>query len=181
MNAFPSARAVGVVIVCLVGVAGIGLAGAATTVQSEEVAGMLEAIFAPVAPPDQSAVVYKDDLERVYLAFYMSTFGEQKEVRAYSITFRNVAEFADEQATIDEMIAAGNYAEAFNSLIDVMRLDLGSKYVSDVALDGVHEGDVAVGSATMRDRFHPQLFADHAAANEAYLHWLERAVTLAGG
>lgn len=181
MNAFPSARAAGVVILLLVGVAGSGLAWAAGQTPNDEVAGMLDTIFAPVAPPEQAAVVYKDDLERVYLAFYMSTYADVKEVRAYKITFRNVSEFAEEQSAIDAMIAAGNHAEAFDGLIGVMRLDLGSQYVSDVGLDGVHDGEVAVGAGSMQDRFHTEVFADHATANAAYLGWLERAVELAGG
>ncbi len=182
MNAFPSARAVGVTMLLLVvGVAGSGLAWAGAQTPNDEVAGMLDTIFAPVAPPEQVAVVYKDDLERVYLAFYMSTYADVREVRAYKITFRNVSEFAEEQATIDEMIAAGNHAEAFDGLIGVMRLDLGSEYVSDVGLDGVHDGAVAVGAGSMQDRFHNQVFADHAAANAAYMEWLTRAVELAGG
>ena len=180
MNAFPSARAAGVVILLLVGVLGSSLAWAAGPARSQDVAAMLETIFAPVAPAEQAAIVYKDDRERVYLAFYMSTYADVKEVRAYSITYRNVSEFADEQASVDEHIASGNYAEAFDGLIGMMRLDLGSQYVSDVGLDGVHEGSVAVGEGSMQDRFHTQVFADHAAANAAYMHWLERAVSLAG-
>lgn len=181
MNAFLSARAAGVVILLVVGVLGSSLAWAASPAPSQDVASMLETIFAPVAPAEQTAVVYKDDRERVYLAFYMSTYADVKEVRAYAITYRNLSEFADEQASVDELIASGNHAEAFGSLLDVMRLDLGSKYVSDVGLDGVHEGSVAVGEGSMQDRFHNQVFADHAAANAAYMRWLERAVTLAGG
>ena len=180
MNAFPSARAVGVVIFLLVGVMGSNPAGAIAPTPNQDIAAMLETIFAPVAPAEQVAVVYKDDRERVYLAFYMSTYADVKELRAYSITYRNVSEFADEQANVDALIAAGNYAEAFDGLLNVMRLDLGSQYVSDVGLDGVHEGTVAVGEGSMKDRYHNQVFADHAAANAAYMRWLERAVALAG-
>jgi hypothetical protein len=122
--------------------------------------------------------VYKDDLERTYLAFYVSTYVDIREVRAYSITFRNVSEFTDEQQAIDGFLEAGSYAEAFDGLLGVMRLDLGSQYVSDVGLDGIHEGEVAVGEGHMQDRFHTQVFPDHAAANDAYMHWLERAVAL---
>lgn len=179
MGAFPFARAVGVLIL-MVGVAGSSLAAAASQAAPDKVAAMIDTIFANVPPGDQRSVVYKDDRERVYLAFYISTYAGMKELRAYAITFRNVKEFAEEQSAIDGFINGGNYAEAFDLLIGLMRLDLGAKYVSDVGLDGVHEGEVAVGQGHMRDRFHNYVFADHAAANEAYMHWLERAVTLAG-
>jgi hypothetical protein len=159
-------------------VSGVGFAGTTGQSPNDEVAGMLERVFAPVAPPEQSAVVYKDELERVYLAFYMSTYAEVREVRAYAISFRNLAEFTEEQSAIDGMLAAGAHAEAFDGLIGIMRLDLGSKYVSDVGLDGVHEGTVTVGTGSMQDRFHRQVFADHAAANAAYMHWIERALAL---
>jgi hypothetical protein len=178
MRAFPAARVLGVLIL-IVGVAGSSLAAPASQTAPDKVATMIDQIFANVPTGDQRAVVYKDDLERVYLAFYVSTYADVKEVRAYSITFRNVREFADEQQTIDAAIEAGNYAEAFDALLGVMRLDMGSKYVSDVGLDGVHTGEVAVGEGSMQDRFHQSIFADHAAANEAYMHWLERAVALA--
>jgi hypothetical protein len=144
----------------------------------DKVSAMIDTIFADVPTGDQRVVVLKDDRERVYLAFYVSTYADVKELRAYSITFRNTREYVDEAGAIDASIDSGDYAAAFDNLISVMRLDLGSKYVSDVGLDGVHEGDVAVGAGHMRDRFHKQVFVDYEAANAAYMHWLERAVAL---
>lgn len=143
-----------------------------------EVATMIDAIFAPASADDQVAVVLKDERERTYLAFYRSRYADVEEVRAYSIPFRNVTQSEADQNAIDAALETGNAAGAFDTLLRVMRLDLGAQYVSDVGLDGVHEGDVAVGDGAMRDRFHNQVFADYAAANEAYRHWLERAVEL---
>jgi len=177
MKAFPSARVVGILIL-VVGVAGSSLAAPASQTAPDKVTSMIDQIFAQVPTGDQRSVVFKDDLERVYLAFYVSTYADIREVRAYSITFRNVNEFADEQQAIDGMLEAGDYAGAFDGLLGLMRLDLGSKYVSDVGVDGIHEGDVAVGEGHMRDRFHNQVFTDYASANEAYMHWLERGVAL---
>lgn len=178
MRAFPLARAVGVLIL-IVGAAVSSPASASGRTTPDQVAAMIDTIFADVAPGDQRSVVYKDDRERVYLAFYVSTYADVKELRAYAITFRNVKEYAEEQSAIDGFIDAGDHAEAFDLLIGLMRLDMGAKYVSDVGLDGVHEGEVAVGQGHLQDRFHSYVFADHAAANEAYMHWLERAVALA--
>ncbi len=179
MNAFPSAR-VACIAIFLTGIAGASIAGATGQSPNDEVAGLIERVFAPAGSTEQTAVVYKDDLERAYLAFYMSTYADVREVRAYSITFRNVAEFVDEQSAIDDLLAAGEHAEAFDGLLALMRLDLGSQYVSDVGLDGVHDGTVTVGTGSMQDRFHQQVFADHDAANTAYMHWLQRAAALSG-
>ncbi|MGD8328514.1 MAG: hypothetical protein PVJ49_03705 [Acidobacteriota bacterium] len=180
MKAFPSARMIGIVLL-VVGVAGSSLAAPASQTAPDKVATMVDQVFAQVPTGDQRSVVFKDDLERTYLAFYISTYADIREVRAYSITFRNVSEFDDEQQVIDSAIAAGNYAEAFDALLSVMRLDLGSQYVSDVGVDGIQDAEVAVGEGHMRDRFHNQVFADYASANEAYLHWLERAIALSQG
>lgn len=177
MKAFLSARVIGIVLL-VVGVAGSGIATPASQTAPDKVSAMIDQIFARVPTGDQRSVVYKDDLERTYLAFYISTYVDVREVRAYSITFRNVSEFADEQKAIDGFIDSGDYAAAFDGLLSLMRLDLGSKYVSDVGVDGIQDAEVPVGQGHMRDRFHNQVFSDYAAANEAYLHWLERAVAL---
>jgi len=153
MRTFPIVRAVAV-LVFIVGVASSGLAMAGSQTAPDKVSAMIDTIFADVPTGDQRVVVFKDDRERAYLAFYVSTYADVKELRAYSITFRNTREYVDEAGAIDASIDSGDYAAAFDSLISVMRLDLGSKYASDVGLDGVHEGDVAVGAGHMRDRFH---------------------------
>jgi hypothetical protein len=177
MRAFPIAKVLGLVVL-IVGVAGFGRAVPASQTAPDEIAAMVDRIFATVPAEEQQSVVLKDDLERAYLAFYVSTYADVRELRAYSIPFRNVAEYVVEQKTVDDLLASGQYAEAFERLLNLMRLDLGSQYVSDVGLDGVREGDVVVGAGHMRDRFHNQVFTDHAAANQAYVHWLERALAL---
>ena len=177
MKAFPTARVLGVVFL-IVGVAGSGLATPASQTTPDKIAAMVDQIFANVPTGDQRAVVYRDDLERVYLAFYISTYADVRELRAYAITFRNVREFVDEQKEINTFVDAGNHAEAFDGLLSLMRLDLGSQYVSDVGIDGISDAEVAVGQGHMKDRFHKQVFADNASANAAYLHWLERAVAI---
>lgn len=156
--------------------------GAAASPQGPtEVPVMIETIFAHAPNAEQAAVVVKDERDRVYLAFYRSHYADVAEVRAYAIPFRNVMQSAAEGEAVDAALAAGDAAAAFDLLLRIMRIDLGAQYVSDVGLDGVHEGEVAVGSGHMRDRFHNQVFADHAAADEAYHRWLERAVELAAG
>lgn len=177
MTTFPLAKTVGLALL-IVGVAGSGVTSPASQTTPDSVTVMVDRIFARLPAGEQRSVVLKDERERVYLAFYISTYAEVQELRAYAITFRNVSESPAEQATIDTLLAKGHHAEAFEGLLNMMRLDLGSQYVSDVGLDGVHEGEVAVGAAHMRDRFHQQVFPDHAAANQAYMHWLERAVAL---
>ena len=164
-------------LVFLVGVAGSGIATASQSAP-DNIPAMLDQIFGEVPEGQQPVAVFKDDLNRVYLAFYMSTYADVQEVRAYSITFRNVNEYVDETNPLDTLLADDQTAEAFDGLLALMRLDMGSQYVSDVSLDGVHEGDVAVGEGQMRDRFHERIFADHEAANAAYMKWLARAVEL---
>jgi hypothetical protein len=161
----------------LVGVAGFGIA---TPNQSapDTVVAMVDQVFADVPEGEQPIAIFKDDIQRVYLAFYMSTYADVKELRAYAITFRNVNEFVADTNALDELLAQGQLAEAFDGLLAMMRLDRGSQYVSDVGLDGVHEGDVAVGQGFMRDRFHDQVFAGYSEANEAYMKWLAQAVAL---
>lgn len=178
MRAFPTAQIVGALIL-LVGVAGSSTTAVASRTAPDKVAVMVDQIFADVPAAEPRVIVLRDDREGAYLAFYVSTYAEVREVRAYSVTYRNITDFVDEKEAIDKLIDAGNYAEAFDTLLGLMRLDMGSRYVSDVGVDGIHEGEVAVGEGRMRDRFHTQVFADHAAANEAYMHWLERAIELA--
>ena len=180
MTRFPSARAA-VIGILVMGVAAPGLAWASGQATDGQVAEKVATIFANVPESDSMSVVIKDDRNRNYLAFYVATYADVKEVRAYSITFRNTNEYPEEMGGLDALIEAGNHAEALNVLIGALRLDLGSKYASDVGLDGVHDGAVAVGAGSMSDRYHKQQFASFEEANEAYLEWLDRAVTLLGG
>jgi len=177
MNALPSARAVGILILA-VGIASAGFASAASQPTSDAITDMVATIFATIPPSDHMMVVFKDDHRRVYLAFYLATYADIQELRAYSISFRNMQEVIGDLDAIDDLLAAGDQSAAFDLLVSEMRLDLGSKYVSDVELDGIHDGDVAVGAGSLRDRFHNLVFRDYEEAESAYLQWLERAVEL---
>ena len=177
MTRFPLGRAVGIGIL-VVSVAAPGLVWASSQATSDQVSELVTDIFANVPDIDPKSIVIKDNRNRAYLAFYLSKYADVLEVRAYSITFRNTGEYPEELGNIDTLIAEGRHGQAFDALIGVMRLDLGSMYVSDVGLDGIHEGDVAVGEGSMRDRYHNQQFASHEEANTAYLEWLARALTL---
>jgi len=177
MIRFPLARAAAIGIFVMIAAAP-GLAWASGQAADGQVAEKIATIFSNVPESDSMSVVIKDDRNRVYLAFYVATYADVKEVRAYSITFRNTNEYPDELGGIDALIEAGNQAEAFDALIGSMRLDLGSKYASDVGLDGIHDGAVAVGTGSMSDRYHKQQFASFEEANEAYIGWIDRAIAL---
>ena len=180
MFRFPRARAVAIGILVTI-VAAPGLAWASGQAADGQVAEKIDTIFRNVPESDSMSIVIKDSRNRVYLAFYVATYADVKEVRAYSITFRNTNEYPDELGGVDAMIEAGNHSEAFNAQIGSMRLDLGSQYASDVGLDGIHEGTVAVGAGSMSDRYHKQQFASFDEANAAYVGWLDRAVALLSG
>jgi hypothetical protein len=119
MRAFPIAKVLGLVVL-IVGVAGFGRAVPASQTAPDEIAAMVDRIFATVPAEEQQSVVLKDDLERAYLAFYVSTYADVRELRAYSIPFRNVAEYVVEQKTVDDLLASGQYAEAFERLLNLM-------------------------------------------------------------
>ena len=180
MTRFPSARAAGIGILVMF-LAAPGLVWASGQAPEGQVAANVATIFDSVPASDSTAVVIKDSRNRVYLAFYMATYADVKEVRAYSITFRNTNEYPEDLGGVDALIEAGNHAEAFDALIGSMRLDLGSMYVSDVGLDGIHDGAVTVGTGSMSDRYHKQQFASFDEANAAYVDWLDRAVALLAG
>jgi hypothetical protein len=79
---------------------------------------------------------------------------------------------------VRSFLDAGDDDAAFESLLANMNLSLGAMFIADVGLDGIHEEPVAVGQGKMRDSFHREQFADHAAADVAYREWLARAITL---
>jgi hypothetical protein len=175
---FARGAGIGVLVAIL---AAPGLVGASGQAADGQVAEKIATIFAGVPESDAMSLVIKDNRNRVYLVFYVATFADVKEMRAWSITFRNTNEYPEDIANVDAMIEAGNFAEAQSTLIDIIRLDLGSQYVSDVGLDGVHEGAVAVGQGQMTDRYHRQQFESFEEANEAYVGWLDRAIALLSG
>ncbi len=139
---------------------------------------MVDRLFAGVEPSSHMAIVVKDPTKGAYLAFYLSTYVGVQELRAYKITLYNVNESADRLPDIDALLAAHEYAEAYAALLNIMIIEYGSMYVADVAIDGIREGDVAVGSGHMRDNFHKSQFASYEEADAMYREWLVRAISL---
>lgn len=150
------------------------VAPADATVQEPTIPEMVRAIFGGEFPDEGQAVrILRDESTNTYYAFYVASYLGTPELRAYKIPF---ASSRDVQAQLE----SGDMAGAFEELIGWMRLDMGARYVSDVALDGINEREVQVGQGHMRDRFHSQLFGSHAEADEAYREWLRHAHRLVG-
>jgi len=101
---------------------------------------------------------------RCLVASYLGT----PELRAYKVPF-------SASRDVQPLLESGDVAAAFEELIGWMRLDLGARYVSDVALDGINDREVQVGQGHLRDRFRSQLFDSHEEADEAYREWLRHA------
>lgn len=134
---------------------------------------MVERIFADRPDTPFVSVVLRDPLNHQYLAFHISTYLDVKELRVYRVPFLG----ADAEG-IDAALAKGDHEAAFQKALTNMRLDLGASYVADVALDGIRDADVPLGSGRMRDNFHRNQFADFAAANAAYEQWLRRGLEI---
>lgn len=134
---------------------------------------LVEQLFAQRPDDKFVSVVFKDSARRQYLAFHISTYLDLKELRVYVVPFVG----ADVQG-IDTALASGDHEAAFQKVITDLRLDLGAKYIADVALNGIVDEDVPLGSGRMRDNFHRDQFADHAAADAEYREWLRRGLEL---
>lgn len=154
---------------------GIGVSAVALPVQASDAAipTMVERIFANRPAENFVSVVLRDPANRQYVAFHISTYLDIKELRVYVIPF--VGANAE---GIDADLAAGDHESAFEKVLTDMRIDLGARYVADVALDGIRDADVPLGQGRMRDNFHRDHFSSFEAANEAYLSWLRRGVEL---
>lgn len=155
-------------------VGGIAWAGPVDA-QDGSVEGTVMTLFDGFPDTGRAALVLKDAGETTYWAFYLATYMEVRELRAYRIPFSNV-----DVGQIDAALESGDHAEAFELLLHGMRLDLGAKYVSDVNLDGINDEVVPLGSGTMRDRFHHELFSGVDDADAAYRSWLGRALEVKG-
>jgi len=137
------------------------------------IAGIVETIFAQRPDDKFVSVVLRDPARRQYLAFHISTYLDIRELRVYIVPFVGA-----DVAAIDTALAAGDHEVAFQKVISDLRLDLGAKYVADVALNGIVDEDVPLGSGRMRDNFHRDQFADHAIADGEYRKWLRRGLEL---
>ena len=134
---------------------------------------MVEQLFAERPDDKFVSVVYRDPRQRQYLAFHISTYLDLKELRVYVVPFVG----ADVDG-IDAALEAGDHEVAFQKVIGDLRLDLGAKYVADVALNGIVDEDVPLGSGRMRDNFHQEQFDSFDAADTAYRQWLRRGLEL---
>ena len=137
------------------------------------IAQMVETIFAQRPAENFVSVVLRDPAKRQYLAFHISTYLDIKELRVYIVPFVG----ADVEA-IDAALAKNDHEVAFQKVISDLRLDLGAMYVADVALNGIVDEEVPLGSGRMRDNFHRDQFADHAIADGEYRQWLRRGLEL---
>lgn len=134
---------------------------------------MVERIFADRPDDRFVSVVLRDPANRQYVAFHISTYLDIKELRVYVIPFVGA-----NSEGIDADLARGDHEAAFQKVLTDMRIDLGARYVADVALDGIRDADVPLGQGRMRDNFHHEQFDSYDAANEAYMSWLQRGLEL---
>lgn len=134
---------------------------------------IVDQLFAQRPAEKFVSLVLKDPARRQYLAFHISTYLDIRELRVYVVPFVG----ADVEG-IDAALATGDHETAFQKVITDLRLDLGAKYVADVALNGIVDEDVALGSGRMRDNFHRDQFADHSIADTEYRQWLRRGLEL---
>lgn len=139
------------------------------------VPSMVARLFADRPDTPFVSLVLRDPANRQYLAYHISTYLELKELRVYRVPFVG----ADAEG-IDAALAKGDHEVAFQKVLTDMRVDLGASYVADVALDGIRDEDVPLGTGRMRDNFHRGQFADFAAADASYLQWLQRGLELLG-
>lgn len=149
-----------------------GSALAAPVPQEPTVREIIAAIFDGQIPEeDQAMKIFRDESTNTYYAFYLASYLGTPELRAYMVPF-------SASTDIQPLLEAGDLDGAFEELVGWMRLDLGARYVSDVNLDGIRDEEVEVGQGQMRDRFHSQLFASHAEADDAYREWLRHVYRL---
>jgi hypothetical protein len=141
--------------------------------EDKEVAALVAEVFDGEVSAEHGNVVIEDTARKLFWAFHIANYLDVIELRVYMIPYAS----ADPSA-VRSMLSAGDSEGAFESLLSSMNLSLGAMFIADVGLNGIHEEPVAVGAGQMRDSFHRQQFADHAAADKTYRQWLDRAVTL---
>lgn len=161
------------VLVLILSLASMLLPSPAGAAGVDAIPTILERIFAGRPEANFMTVVLRDPGRRQYMAFYISTYLDLKEVRVYVIPYRGA-----DVANVDAALDSGDHETAFASLLSGMRLSMGARYVSDVNLDGIRDEAVALGSGTIRDGFHREQFASHEEADRAYREWLQMALEL---
>lgn len=153
----------------------VALSPALAAAQDASIGETVERIFEGVPVSDSMSTCFKDERDEVYRCYHLSRYLDLQELRAYEVTFENVAEYGIDP---DGLLEAGDQEGAFEILIDKLRIRLGSRYVADVALDGINPDPVSIGAGSIRDNFHQSVFGTHDEADRFYRAWLERGVAL---